>query len=285
MSEEEIISSLIDKSRMHPTELGKQLLTDLAIIYLAQAQVYLSDNIASEDAAESSTTSTYMQREHPCPRLITPLQPESIMVPQSRCFGIPGDLVGTVLTDEVLQTEAATFLMDPINVTLSEGWKFVKEEGGKARPGWVATVPGSVLKLAFDEDYSEATRLSIGVTYLVSYEHMGYVNITCHGSCHCDSSIISAHDARFKQSVPKTQNIRIWKPKTSSPASLQNASILNGGVKAGNDGDGDDGAFMSCFARFEVLNMTESGEHKFKLIRLSINYFVNVSSELEKHCL
>ena len=269
LSEHDIISSIIDRSRVHPTELGKRLLTDLVLLYLAQAQIYLSDNTGSADASGAGEESS-IKRDH-CPRWIPPVQPTSIMVPQSHCFGIPVAMVGSVMTDEVLRTDPAAPVMAPINVTLSKGWKFVTEEGGKARPGWVATVPGSVLETAFDVDYTEAASLSIRVTYLVSYEHMGSVEFTCHGGCHCDGSVISGHYAQFKQSVPRTHDIRIWKPIAAS-------SGQDGGVAGGDDGA------SSCVARLEVLDVTESGEHKFKVIRLSINYFVNISSVLEKHC-
>ena len=74
----------------------------------------------------------------------------------------------------------------------------------------------------------------VQVAYLLSYEHMGKVQISCASGCECESAVVDAHERNFMQSVRWSRELLV----TMSEA---------------------------CVIRLEVLHDTSSGEHKFKL--------------------
>lgn len=81
-------------------------------------------------------------------------------------------------------------------------------------------------------------RLSLVMSYLASYEHMGRARLSCTSGCSCDSSVIDAHHADRSSTVELHEMV-------VSPA-------------------------RRCVVRLAVLNETSSpdGEHKFKLIQI-----------------
>ncbi|EFN53595.1 expressed protein [Chlorella variabilis] len=141
-------------------------------------------------------------------------------------------LMGTMMKDLVTAADPA--------------FKWVNE-GTAKKPKWgyVSTQPGSSLEITLSTNVLEGQEagynVSLGVGHLKSYEHMGWWEMTCVEGCACD---------------PLTRNGHHVTPEKQSQ--LFHAMAL---VSASD----------TCRLRFTVLDETESGEHKFKLLGLVIS--------------
>ena len=145
----------------------------------------------------------------------------------------------------------------------SEGWAFVTEEYGKKKPGWISFRPGSFLEMTFNESAASPTagaRQSIGLTYLRSYQHMGSANMSCVRGCRCPATIINGHEPWYKHSVPQMVQVDVE---------------YDGQISTADKSGSHD--HRECAIQVQVLNSTDSGEHKFKVIQLTVISWVNVS--------
>ena len=181
-------------------------------------------------------------------------------MPRMRCFGTMQAMHG----DEVLShgLRAAT----GIDVAEAEGWIYVETDGGKPRPGWVSTIPGSELQMAIDTDFGEQDGPHfITLFFLSSYEHMGQAEVTCISGCKCDASIIDGHVPDHRHSIPKQHDFMLSRHHPGSGS---------GGNSSTSAGD------SRCIVKVKVLQESRSGEHKVKVMQLAVKTWVNVTAAL-----
>ncbi|KAL4419206.1 hypothetical protein ABPG77_000600 [Micractinium sp. CCAP 211/92] len=120
-----------------------------------------------------------------------------------------------------------------------DAWQWV-DEGKPGRPpkwGWVSTQPGSSLQLTLNASKPRAgpeERVTLGVAHLKSYEHMGKFSVACVEGCSCDLLIADGHGTEK------------W-------------SQLNFAMLLATPAD-------ACKLKLTVLDDTQSGEHKVKLL-------------------
>eukprot|EP00798_Chlamydomonas_sp_ICE-L_P007315 gene7315-433_t len=139
-------------------------------------------------------------------------------------------------------------LHDLVVPSLSDGWTFINEgTEEKKKQGYVTTQPDTTLVMRFNMSslpspaadtltgQTMQQQVSIMVSYLKSYEHMGMANFSCHDGCACKQMCVDAHDAEQKTSV--TFMIMI------------NAAVVAD----------------TCHLHIKTLPLTNSGEHKFKV--------------------
>ena len=85
------------------------------------------------------------------------------------------------------------------------------------------------------------------LTYLTSYEHMGVAQLSCSDGCSCERSSFDAHRPKVNRSLHLT-----------SPAVALNISSSY------------NSSCTNCSLRLRVLSRSQSGEHKFKLVALTL---------------
>lgn len=88
-------------------------------------------------------------------------------------------------------------------VVAAEGFTWVNEGTPlKPKPGFVATSPGSTLRIRVDTDRGggaaggaagDARPLPVFLHYMRSYERMGTAKVTCVSGCQCDPVMVDAH--------------------------------------------------------------------------------------------
>lgn len=83
------------------------------------------------------------------------------------------------------------------------------------------------------------------LSYLESHEHMGVARVSCHGGCSCETHQLDGHTGG---TVAGVSNTSAW---------AVDVFTLHG-------------ASRDCKIRLEVLDLTSSGEHKFKVNGLII---------------
>ena len=71
------------------------------------------------------------------------------------------------------------------------------KENNKRKPGWVALQPGSILQTAIDIDGLGDGGVTVAVTYLSSWEHMGQVNVSCISGCTCEGITVVSPSPAF----------------------------------------------------------------------------------------
>ncbi|KAL4853770.1 Cell cycle and apoptosis regulator protein 2 [Chlorella vulgaris] len=120
-------------------------------------------------------------------------------------------------------------------------------EGTDKKPKWgyVSNKPGSSLRLTLNTNVTGRSMpdgtVSVAVAFLKSYQHMGWFEVVCEGGCSCEPLKRSGHlQQEFNVSQLHLGHMFV----TVSEA---------------------------CKLRMTVLNETESGEHKFKLIGLIVS--------------
>jgi len=156
--------------------------------------------------------------------------------------------------------------MAQLNVMQPKGFKLTKMDGEKGRlrmrPGWIGREIGASLDLSLPIDRSafgsklNELQVEVIVTFLVSYRHMGISKVSCI-SCQCEDHLLNGHH-KDEISVPTSNKFFATVPKGS----------------------------MDCIIQVEIVNATDSGEHKFKIIQASIggrsHMFESKLRELEK---
>ena len=89
-------------------------------------------------------------------------------------------------------------------------------------------------------------------------------------ACRCDNSTFDGHVPDHKHSVPKQHGFRLF----------QVHHHLSSGASSGNDNNNSTvsgGGSSRCVIQVEVLQASRSGEHKVKVMELSIKTWVNVA--------
>ena len=81
----------------------------------------------------------------------------------------------------------------------------------------------------------------LAVDYLTSYEHMGRCRVSCVWGCTCAQRVLDAHDAAEHASLRKVAYVAVSDVRR-------------------------------CAVELRVEDATSSGEHKWKLVRLSIGF-------------
>ena len=262
------VFSAIFMDAVHPSPTGHVLMTDLLINYVAGAQQYFRSGGGQQQQQASAAAGSVLSSGR---RRVAPLDPRSLVVPQMRCFGTLIQSVvplfgpdGAMVADELAASS-------DINVVKAEGWAHVEVEGGKLKPGWVSTAPGSLLWMAVDMDFGHPSDPHfITLTFLTSHEHMGQAAVTCVSGCNCSRGMIDGHISTHKHSIPKIHDFRVRAlGSRSSTATTTTDSISS---RQGSN------APAPCVVQLEVLPDTGSGEHKVKLIQLAIKTWANVSA-------
>eukprot|EP00197_Chlamydomonas_leiostraca_P000253 CAMPEP_0202886252 /NCGR_PEP_ID=MMETSP1391-20130828/42080_1 /ASSEMBLY_ACC=CAM_ASM_000867 /TAXON_ID=1034604 /ORGANISM="Chlamydomonas leiostraca, Strain SAG 11-49" /LENGTH=649 /DNA_ID=CAMNT_0049569521 /DNA_START=113 /DNA_END=2062 /DNA_ORIENTATION=- len=172
------------------------------------------------------------------------LYPEGRTITTNKCTSLVDATPGSGNSEaasQPLEPELAVAL-----VVKAEGWRFSETQTSgakrKHKPGWVASGPGSVIrirlntKFTFTEDTSNKT--TVTVTYLRSYEHMGRAKAECISGCKCASQTIDALDSSHRVSVMATFDL-----VTAPPVD-------------------------SCTIQVMVLKESSRKEHKFKIVQV-----------------
>ncbi len=146
--------------------------------------------------------------------------------------------------------------MSRLKVLDKTGWEFIEYQmhgvEKKFKPGWVSTTPGSVLRMQVDTSFAgvdATTNSSLIVLFLTSYEHMGQAELRCTKNCACEGGKMDGHRGT-------EQRISVAHPQTF-PVTQHD----------------------QCVLELSVLPETNSGEHKFKMIMLSV--LITTTSSLE----
>jgi len=144
----------------------------------------------------------------------------------------------------------------------------------KISPGVVGLLPGATLLVHLDIamappvskgrlrpqlppeelDAAGARPVMLRLEYLVSFEHMGTVRLTCAVGCACTRQRIDAHQ------LGEVRNVSVFAVH-SFAVTPQNATI------ARNRGQG---LAHECELQLRILNRTSSGEHKFKVRSITV---------------
>ena len=104
-------------------------------------------------------------------------------MPVMRCFGTMESLL--LGNQYYMASHGLNTTSNEINVVKAEGWAYVETDNGKPKPGWVSTIPGSVLWMALDMDINGLVEHFVSLVVLSSYEHMGQAEVTCLSGCRC----------------------------------------------------------------------------------------------------
>ncbi|KAG2434505.1 hypothetical protein HYH02_012172 [Chlamydomonas schloesseri] len=126
----------------------------------------------------------------------------------------------------------------------AQGFDWVNEGStAKPKPGYVATQPGSKLRLRVDTDRSglgsaPGERVALYLHHLRSYEHMGAAALRCVSGCNCSEVRVDAHISE------RVSQVYLVKMEVSQSA--------------------------ACEVEVEVLRDSRSGEHKFKVSGLVV---------------
>ena len=251
---------------IHPNPRGQMLVTDLLVSYLAGAHEHFHSH--------ATNLSLGSPQEHH--RGIAPLDPKSLMVPVMRCFGTMHAMFGNELVSQDLDGGLNT--TSKIDVVKAEGWTYIETDGGKLKPGWVSTIPGSELWMAIDTDFGKPTDPRfISLFVLSSYQHMGQAEVACVSGCICDNSIIDGHIPDHKHSVPRHHEFRVYQQHNVSLGGSKKGNINS--LSRSNSNNSTNGG-SRCIIQVKVMQESISGEHKVKVMQLAIKSWVNVSAAL-----
>lgn len=138
-----------------------------------------------------------------------------------------------------------------LTIIISDGWEFVAFEDvldhasntmhRVDKPGLLATRAGATVKLLVNTRFmrtNESAPATLRLGFLRSYEHMGAARVECLHHCACAAATLQAHH--------------------ESPTSVMADASLN--VTQARH----------CTLQLTVVDATESGEHKFKLLTLLV---------------
>ena len=145
------------------------------------------------------------------------------------------------------------------------------------KPGWISTIPGSVLHVVVDTNLgSLESRKSISLTYLISHQHMGQVNMSCIEGCSCYPITINGHSQHHRHSVLWSVDLALQ----SSTMAAKNHSAMPDGQPPSpwTTAVSSRPVVHNCTLKVEVLNATDSGEHKFKVVQLVVKSWLDMST-------
>ena len=159
---------------------------------------------------------------------------------------LPGD--AAVVGRERICVPAAD--LEPV---VNHGWEMVMEEEvfdhasntthKVQKPGLIATVPGSSMRLLVNTRFPhtpEAAPVALTVQYLTSYEHMGSATVSCVHRCECEPQVLNGTYAG------------VAKVSTDASTTFNVTQARH------------------CAVELTVSNATDSGEHKVKLLGLTV---------------
>ena len=171
-------------------------------------------------------------------------------------------------------------------VLRSSGWKYTVERNsqGLPKPGYVSDTPGSTLDLCHrpelrrDQTSGSQSNLNVHVAwslgYLMSYEHMGKMRGEClrsEGSCTCGTREFNGH-WRLPISQPHISRlklqIRYARLKPASPFVPERFLRQSGTAE-----EASAASACPCVIRLTLLNRSDSGEHKMKLVSLMSGFY------------
>ncbi len=160
-------------------------------------QLLIADMVVNVLAASSEDSIMSLSTEEVLPSIKRPLKLDSKQVPVMRCFSTSG------------RAEADGGFAEEMRIVKSDGFTPVMVENGKYKPGYVATVPGSVLHIALDMDFGPGQHVDghpifTELTLLRSYEHMGVANVSCFSGCTCGTTTIDTFTPNMTYSSPHT---------------------------------------------------------------------------------
>lgn len=121
-------------------------------------------------------------------------------------------------------------------------WPDDRTDEGMNKWGYVSTTPGSSLMLRINNiktAHDTARPVRLMLIYLRSYEHMGTASVACVSGCACNTTTLDGHNSQSHNSV---NEFHVWHATQSS----------------------------DCVIGVEVLNATQSGQHKVKLLGLVV---------------
>ena len=131
------------------------------------------------------------------------------------------------------------------------GWEYVIEQNARKRPkpGYIANSAGATLDVCFLIP-PESSQSFWGFAYLISgRQKMGRVQVECVEGCSCTSKEFNGH----RQQVTSTSQLSYDVPVRK---------------RGGGNHHSEHTTCSSCVIRLTVLNQTDSGGHKFKLLAL-----------------
>jgi hypothetical protein len=217
------------------TPLQADLLTD----YLARSEAHLSAQ-SRDPLYRPALHAGQLQPARP-------LRDESLRVSQMRCYGYT--------PSAALGGQGSAEQVAPLQLLQSQGWEFReyddRSDAGekKYKPGWIATQPGAVLRVAVATDFPGAGNATVQLSYLSSYEHMGRARASCVEGCRCEAGEIEALNTAERHSVPRVHVLLATRARR-------------------------------CVVQLEVLPESGSGQHKFKLMQVVVSTSLDVTQRL-----
>ena len=187
-------------------------------------------------------------------------------------------------------------LLPPATVVARLDWEYVVElSAGRRKPGLVANLPGSVVDVQIVSSAWRTVSTQGGgeralvavLEYLVSYDLMGIAHISCHEACVCEPREINAHAKLPKFSTHASCMLNLTRNDGGiggyGGGGGSGLPILDGSVaeRSGNslDATARDAELWRpanrsgsdrCIVRVALTNRTTSGQHKFKLVGLTV---------------
>jgi len=210
---------------IHPSLGGQLLFSDLLMQHLHGGFEFYS--------AAKAAGSLALHRRH------TPTQPVNKgawKIPLRRCFNVD------------------TSLSLPVVAARTHGFEWLEENKDKpgapyVKPGWVARTAGAVLTIAVNSilrPRAPEAKVTLTVTYLRSYDHMGSATFACVEGCACESMRINA--------------------SSESHASVEAFASTN-----------------ATQARDCVVTLTTVTAEKWKFLALGVETFIEPSVDLQGH--
>ena len=172
------------------------------------------------------------------------------------------------------------------HIIRSSGWNFEVERNsqGLAKPGYIARTPGATLELCHrpqlrrEQLLGQHNRLTVPVAwslgYLMSYEHMGKMRGECvpsEGSCSCGARVFNAH-WRLPISQPHISRLKLQIRYARRNA---NSMLVPERALRQHTDDTTAATTCPCVIRLTLLNESDSGEHKFKLVSLTSGFYTS----------
>lgn len=163
----------------------------------------------------------------------------------------------------------------------ASGWHYTTEYNsqGLPKPGFIAHAPGSTLDLCHRPELRPdqlaapgpiKVQVAWSLGYLMSYEHMGKMRGECvhsESSCTCGAREFNGH-WRLPISQPHISRLKLqirYARRTATSSFVPERSL--------HLSDESAVASCPCKIRLTLLNDTDSGEHKFKLVSLMSGFY------------
>lgn len=146
-------------------------------------------------------------------------------------------------------------------ITLPSGTKgfeyLVEGQDAKMKPGMIGSKAGDTLQLCVDVSrLDEGDDFVIILGHLISYAHMGVVRVDCVGGCECTGDELDSHVKDGHLSVFKARTYHSKRVKSNITAARSSSGLALGVAPCG------------CALQITILEKTNSGEHKFKVLSL-----------------